>query len=51
MADENGKATISADPIKFYYENPAYWNKETFDEMKPMVKAEIERRIGIARGQ
>lgn len=41
----------AADPIEAYYKMPAYWTKDVFDELKPMVKAEVQRRIQLARGQ
>jgi len=50
VAEHHGKETIAAEKPEYYEKHPAYWNKETFDEMKPMIKAEIARRISIARG-
>ena len=50
IAEYHGKETIVAEKPEYYHKHPAYWNKETFEEMKPMIKAEIERRQAIARG-
>lgn len=50
VAEQHGKATTAAESPEYYEKHPAYWNKGTFNEMKPTVKAEIERRTSIARG-
>jgi hypothetical protein len=50
IAEQHGKATTAAESPEYYEKHPAYWNHETFNEMKPTIKAEIERRQSIARG-
>jgi len=50
VAEHHGKETIASEKPEYYHTHPAYWNESTFTELKPMVKAEIERRISIARG-
>jgi hypothetical protein len=50
VAEHHGKETIAAEKPEYYEKHPAYWNKETFNEMKPMIQTEIERRTSIVRG-
>jgi hypothetical protein len=50
VAEHHGKATVASEKPGYYENHPAYWNKENFEEMKPMIKAEMDRRIAIARG-
>ena len=50
VAVTHGKKTEAAESPEYYFKHPAYWNKEKFEEYRPQVKAELERRISIARG-
>lgn len=50
VATTLGKQTVAAESPEFYEKHPAYWSKETFAKFQPEVKAELERRISIARG-
>lgn len=50
VAITHGKKTEAAESPEYYYKHPAYWSKEKFAEYQPIVKAELERRISIARG-
>lgn len=51
IAVEHGKETVAAQSPEFYYEHPAYWNKENFEKLRPLVRAEIDRRLKLARGE
>lgn len=50
IADHHAKETVASQSPEFYHEHPAYWNKENFAELKPLVKTEIDRRLQLARG-
>lgn len=51
VAVKNGKETIAAETPDYYYGHPAYWNRENWTALEPLVKAEIERRIQIGKGE
>jgi len=51
VAEEAGGPIEAAEPPEVYHKLPAYWRKEVFAEFKPRLKAEIERRLQLARGQ
>jgi hypothetical protein len=51
VAVTQGKKTEASESPEYYYKHPAYWNREKFEEYRPQIKAEIERRISLARGQ
>lgn len=48
---KNAKETTAAEAPEYYHAHPAYWNKESWTELEPLVKAEIDRRIQIGKGQ
>lgn len=50
VAVTHGKKTEAAESPEYYFKHPAYWSKEKFSEYQPQIKAELERRISIARG-
>lgn len=50
VAVHHRKHTVASEKPEYYYKHPAYWNEKNFAELKPLVEAEIERRISIARG-
>lgn len=48
VADKLGLNGATDSPV--YYEQAlGYWSKDVFDELKPMVEAEIENKITLAR--
>jgi hypothetical protein len=50
IAVSHGKKTEAAESPEYYYKHPAYWSREKFGEMQPIIKSELERRISNARG-
>lgn len=50
VAVDQGRRSEAAESPEYYYKHPAYWSKEQFAEYKPIIKAEIEKRLSNARG-
>ena len=50
IGEKMGQKTVSADSPEYYTDTPAYWSQKAFDRLKPMVEAEVNRRLGILRG-
>jgi len=51
VGEQIGGKNHAADSPSEYHEMPAYWKAHVFEELKPQLKAEIEKRLLLARGQ
>jgi len=49
VATELGRESAAAESPELYQNAPAYWTKEEFAELKPMVIEEVKRRIALLR--
>ncbi|MCH9035002.1 MAG: hypothetical protein IID42_10940 [Planctomycetes bacterium] len=49
VATELGRESAAAESPELYQNAPAYWTKEEFAELKPMVIKEVKRRIALLR--
>ena len=49
VADKLGYDNAATDSIAFYHDALGYWSKDTFNELKPMIEAEINRKMDLAR--
>jgi 2'-5' RNA ligase len=45
VADELGKPSTAAENIDRYYKTPAWWDKEAWAKLKPMMAQEIAKRF------
>jgi hypothetical protein len=45
IADELGKPSTAAENIEKYFKNPAWWDKEAWAKLKPLMAQEIAKRF------